>query len=125
MKAIRHSNDVYKTMDFLSHENVEYFFGIYLGARNNILKVKMITKGIADHSIIHPREILRPAINLPCCAFIVVHNHPSGDPQPSEQDQQITESLHNVAKIFDIPLLDHVIVGKSSYYSFKDAGLIV
>jgi DNA repair protein RadC len=88
-----------------------------------------ITKGTVNESLAHPREIFRPAISHSAFALVVVHNHPSGDPSPSEADTRSTHRLSEGSRLLQIQMLDHVIVGtpaggRSGYFSFKEAGLI-
>jgi DNA repair protein RadC len=88
-----------------------------------------ITKGTINESLAHPRDIFRPVIGQSAYAFVLVHNHPSGNPAPSEADIRLTRRLSEGARILQINMLDHVIVGRSfenrpGYFSFKEAGLI-
>ncbi len=101
-----------------------------LNVRRELLAIVEITRGILNESLIHPREIFRPAFFHQGYGIIVVHNHPSGDPTPSASDHRMTRELMEAGKLLDIPLLDHVILGNPSiergraYFSFHDAGLI-
>jgi DNA repair protein RadC len=110
---------------------VEKFWVLCLNRKNRLLKQVEITSGTATSSLAHPREVLREAVRHGACALVCVHNHPSGDPAPSAADLQVTRQLREAAKAVDIPLLDHVVVGRSSadprglgYYSFREAGLL-
>jgi DNA repair protein RadC len=101
---------------------------ILLDARFRRITAVDITKGILNESLAHPREIFKPAIVHSAYAFVVVHNHPSGDPSPSEADSRLTRRLSDGSKLLQIQMLDHVIVGtpaagRSAYFSFKEAGL--
>lgn len=98
----------------------EHCLGIYLDARQRMIKKETIFVGTLDAALIHPREILKIAISEGAAYFLLVHNHPSGDPQPSEEDQAITKQLKEAGKIMGIEFLDHVILGKGNYYSFKE-----
>ena len=109
----------------------EAFYCIYLDRKNHPLGRHMITLGTATSTLVAPREVFRGAILVSASALIVAHNHPSGDPAPSAADVQITRVLRDAAKIIDIDLLDHVIVGDAKadprglgYYSFREAGVI-
>jgi DNA repair protein RadC len=109
----------------------EQFWVIFLNRKNYPIGRLMVTLGTATSSLAHPREVFRAAIMANSCAIICAHNHPSGDPSPSDADRQITRVLREAAKIIDIQLLDHVILGDSScdpqgkgFYSFREAGLI-
>lgn len=109
----------------------EAFYAVYLNRKNRPLGRHLITLGTANSSLVHPREVFRGAILSGASAVIVAHNHPSGDPSPSSADIQVTRSLREAARILDIDLLDHVIVGDPKadpqgrgFYSFRDAGLM-
>ncbi len=100
-------------------------------AKNRVVRFEEITAGTATASMFHPRDFLRPAIRANATALVLVHNHPSGDSAPSAGDVKITKSLAEACKIFEIRLLDHVIVGRRNipphtrgYFSFADAGMI-
>ncbi|MBU4245936.1 DNA repair protein RadC [archaeon] len=113
------AKDVYELMkEKLSDLKQEVFVVLYLDAKNHVLKEEIVTKGTLDASLIHPREVFRGAIKESAHAIIVVHNHPSGDPSPSEEDKRITEKLSEAGGLLDIKMLDHVVVGRNGFYSF-------
>ncbi len=100
-----------------------------LNVRRELLAVETITQGILNESLTHPREIFRPAFFHQGYGIILVHNHPSGDPTPSRSDYEVTQQIQKAGMTLDIPLLDHVILGRgpkeeASYYSFRDAGIL-
>lgn len=102
---------------------------ILLDTRYHLLRVEEISVGTLNESIAHPREIFRPALIYSAYAIIVVHNHPSGDPSPSEADHRLTRRLSEAAQILQINLLDHIIIGSPDknripYYSFKETGAL-
>jgi len=102
---------------------------VLLDTRWKLMRVEEISLGSLNESVAHPREIFRPALIYSAYAVIVVHNHPSGDPSPSAADTQLTRRLAEAAKLLQIQLLDHVIIGAPSdsrppYYSFKEAGVL-
>lgn len=102
---------------------------ILLDTRYNLIRVEPISSGSLNESIAHPREIFRPALIYSAYAVAVVHNHPSGDPSPSDADTRLTRRLAEAAGILQIKLLDHVIVGapnggRQPYYSFKETGVL-
>lgn len=110
---------------------VERFWVLVLDRKNHLLRRADITSGIADASLVHPREVFRAAIREGGSAVIAVHNHPSGDPAPSAADVRVTRQLRESARILDIDLHDHVIVGRpeadptgTGFYSFQDAGVL-
>jgi DNA repair protein RadC len=102
---------------------------LLLDTRHGLLEEKEISRGSLNESIAHPREIFRPAIAKGAYAIAVAHNHPSGDPQPSEADRRLTRRLAEAGTLLQIPLVDHVIIGAkrgehSPYFSFREAGLL-
>lgn len=111
--------------------SVEKFWVLCLNRRNRLIKRVEVTSGIATAALAHPREVFRTAIAVSASAVICVHNHPSGDPQPSAADIQLTRQLKEAARAVDIDLIDHVIMGRPSadplgrgHYSFRESGLL-
>ena len=102
----------------------EHFKLIILNTRNKILTVAHISTGTISASLVHPREVFKEAIRRSASSVILVHNHPSGDPKPSEEDLRITRRLIDAGKIIGIEVLDHVIIGKDNFSSFKERGLL-
>ncbi|MCM8783698.1 MAG: DNA repair protein RadC [Candidatus Omnitrophica bacterium] len=100
----------------------EHFYIIALNSRGHL--IAEVSVGSLDASIVHPREVFGEAIKNKAAAVILVHNHPSGDPEPSEEDLEITKRLKEVGKILGIEVVDHIIVAKDSFFSFKNKGLI-
>ncbi len=116
---------------FTAGLEVEKFWVLCLNRKNRLAKRVEITSGTASATLAHPREVFRVAVRESAAAIVCVHNHPSGDPSPSAPDLQITRLLREAARTMDIPLLDHVIVGRRSadpigrgYFSFREAGLL-
>lgn len=103
--------------DRLKDEKQEHFYVLLLNSKNHIIGEELISKGILDAAIIHPREVFKPAIKNSASKIILVHNHPSGDPNPSEEDLDITEKLIKSGEEIGICVLDHVIVGKEEFWS--------
>lgn len=102
---------------------------LLLDTRYHLIRIEEVSCGSLNESVAHPREIFRPAIQSAAYAVILVHNHPSGDPSPSEADHRLTRRLTEAADLLQINLLDHVIIGNPSdselpYYSFKEAGVL-
>jgi DNA repair protein RadC len=102
---------------------------ILLDARHHLLRVEQVALGSLNESVAHPREIFEPAVRFSAFAMIVVHNHPSGDPTPSDADHRLTRRLAEAAQILQIGLLDHVIIGtpaegRPAYCSFKEMGVL-
>lgn len=98
----------------------EHFIVLSLNAKNAIIDNHTVFIGTLSQSLIHPRDIFRRIISNSASSFIILHNHPSGDPNPSSNDLEVTEHLTKIASLFAIPLLDHIIIGKETYYSFKE-----
>ena len=102
----------------------ERFVALCLNTRNELLSEVIVSVGSLSASIVHPREVFKPAMACSAASLVIAHNHPSGDPSPSREDREVTRVLAEAGELLDIPLHDHVIVGADSYFSFKDAGLI-
>lgn len=103
---------------------VEEFRLLTLDAQNRITRDLLVTRGTLTSSLVHPREVFRPAIAEAAAGVIVVHNHPSGDPTPSAEDRSVTRQLVEAGRLLDLPVYDHVIVGGDRYFSFAEAGLL-
>jgi DNA repair protein RadC len=102
---------------------------ILLDTRYHLLRMEQISLGSVNESIAHPRDVFRPAVISSAYAVIVVHNHPSGDPSPSQSDHSLTRRLAEAAELLQIKLLDHIIIGAPAegrlpYFSFKEAGVL-
>lgn len=108
----------------LGREKKEYFVVLSLDSRNNLIKISDVSVGILDANLVHPREVFKEAILAHSAKVILVHNHPSGDLEPSEEDLAITKRLIEAGKILGIEVLDHVIVSKEGFLSFKEKNLI-
>ena len=97
---------------------------LFLDTKNCILEEKTLFEGTVDSSVVYPREIIKDALKYDASSLIFVHNHPSGDPEPSECDKEITKELVFSAVIMQLRVLDHIIIGNNQYFSFADQGLI-
>ena len=102
----------------------EEFHALLLSSRHSVIREVFITRGILDASLIHPREVFRPAITQSAAAIILVHNHPSGDPTPSAEDRAVTKQLGAVGRTVGIPVVDHVVIGDGRFASLADEGLL-
>ena len=102
----------------------EHFVCITLNGANEVIEKRVVTIGLLDKSLVHPRDVFADVITDRAAAVIFAHNHPSGDVQPSEHDLKTEEQLEEAAKILGIRVLDHVIVSKKGHFSFQEAGLI-
>lgn len=100
----------------------EHFYAVYLNTRHQVLAVDLVSVGSLNASIVHPREVYKRGIVLSAAALLVVHNHPSGETEPSEDDLAITRRLQEAGSLLGIPLLDHLILGRTGYRSLKEEG---
>jgi DNA repair protein RadC len=103
---------------------VEEFRLLVLDTQHRLVRDLLVTRGLLDSSLVHPREVFRAAIAEAAAAVVVVHNHPSGNPAPSADDRAVTRQLVEAGKLLDIPVYDHVIIGGDRYFSFAEAGLL-
>ncbi len=101
----------------------EHFLALLLDTRSQLIKVSEISIGSLDTSIVHPREVFKEAISASAASVIFVHNHPSGDPEASEDDIELTKRLAKAGEIVGIDVLDHIIIGDKKYLSLKREGL--
>ncbi|MGE0529165.1 MAG: RadC family protein [Bdellovibrionales bacterium] len=106
----------------LLRAQTEEFWAAALGSDKTVLGARCLFRGTVDHCLFHPRDVFRFACLQNASALVVAHNHPGGSPRPSPQDVAVTEQLLTVALILQIPLVDHVIVARDSYYSFLENG---
>jgi DNA repair protein RadC len=122
---VKSSEDAYKlTYAKLRDLKKEEFHVLYLDAKNRLIKEETISLGTLTSNVIHPREVFKPAVQHSAAALILVHNHPSGDPNPSEDDVAITSDMVKAGEVMGIEVLDHVIVGDSGFVSMKEKGLM-
>jgi DNA repair protein RadC len=113
----------YLTID-MAHLTVERVRVLYLNAQNMLIHDDHVCDGSIDEAAIHPREVIRRALDLGATALILVHNHPSGSPQPSRADIQITNKIAEAGRLLGIVVHDHVIIGREGHVSLKAKGLI-
>jgi DNA repair protein RadC len=121
----RSSREVF---DYLYHAlrdlKKENFKVLFLDPKNQIIEEKTLFEGTVDSSAVYPREIMKDALRYDATSLIFVHNHPSGDPEPSLCDREITKELVFAAKVMQLKILDHIVIGNNCYFSFADRGLI-
>jgi DNA repair protein RadC len=121
----RSSREVF---DYLYHSmrdlKKEVFKVMFLDSQNRVVEIEDLFEGTLNASAIYPREIIQSAVKHNAGALIFVHNHPAGNPQPSDNDKQITQDLVFAGNIMQIKVLDHIVIGENRYFSFADAGLI-
>ena len=98
----------------------ECFLALLLDGQNQLLAERMITEGIPTQATIYVRKIMEEALRVSASSFVVVHNHPSGNPQPSSADDETTKNLKNASEVLNLVFLDHVILGTGSYYSYAE-----
>ncbi|MBE0568668.1 MAG: DNA repair protein RadC [Deltaproteobacteria bacterium] len=122
----RSADDVVRRMHAAGHadRDRECFVAFLLNTKHNIIAEEVVSIGILDGSLVHPREVYKAAVCAGAASVIVAHNHPSGDTTPSVQDREVTTRLRDAGKIIGIPLVDHVIVGAgtSDFFSFRTTG---
>ena len=111
-------------MDEMRFLDREHFNVVLLDTKNQLLSIENISIGTLNASIVHPRDVFRVAIKKNSNAIILLHNHPSGDPEPSNEDIRITERLVEVGNLVGIKVLDHIIIGDNRYVSFKEKNLL-
>lgn len=107
-------------MPRLRYAAKEQFVVILLNGKNKVIGTEVVSEGSLSNSIVHPREVFAPALLQHAAAIMVAHNHPSGDPKPSAEDKEITNLLERSGKVLGIPLIDHIIIGDGTYYSFLE-----
>ena len=111
---------IYATLD----ADKEHFLLLTLNNKNRVNGFKVVSTGSLTASLVHPREVWRAALHLCAATVIFVHNHPSGDPAPSPEDQEITRRLKETGDMLGIRVLDHVVLGQERFFSFSDKGLL-
>jgi DNA repair protein RadC len=120
---IKTSHDAYRAaLPHIKDGTREMCLAILLDIRRRLIKVETISIGTLTRTFVHPREVLFSAIRRKANSLVVVHNHPSGNPSPSEEDFKITQQLNEAANLVSIPLLDHLIICQNKYYSFLEGG---
>lgn len=116
--------DVWEELRDLRDYKKEHFVIFYLDSRNQEIKREIISTGSLNANLVHPREVFEPAVRNLAAQIILAHNHPSGDPEPSEDDLEITKRLVEAGKILGIEIVDHIIVVKNGFLSFKEKNLL-
>lgn len=124
-RVIKKPVDIYNLLaDEMRLLAQEIFKVVILNTKNEVIKIETVTIGTINTNIIHPRELFRPAIRANANTVILIHNHPSGDPEPSREDILITKKLIDASRIIDIEIEDHVIIGDGRFVSMKEKNLI-
>lgn len=125
-KKIQNPNDIFNIAQNVLQANEyaeENLWLITLDTKNNITGIFTVSTGSLNSSIVHPREIFKRAVLQNAASIIICHNHPSGDPAPSQEDINITKRIYDAGKILGIELLDHIIIGDNKYTSLKEKGV--
>jgi len=121
IKRISCSKDVFDLFhEKLKPKTQEEFYVLMLNSKNNVIKEHLIYKGTLDTAIIEPREVFKEALKNSAAKIILIHNHPSGDPKPSDEDVEVTRKINNLGSELNIALLDHIIIGNGNYFSLKE-----
>lgn len=121
---IKSPSDVVPFLKTFSMEKKEHFICVSLNGGHEIIQIRVISIGTINKTIVHPREIFCEALKENAAGIIVCHNHPSGNVEPSKEDVETTEKLIQASDIIGIPILDHIIIDKNSYFSFLEHGLL-
>ena len=129
MPQINTSSEAFRLMSDVDHmrESLEYkecFYSIFLNRSNKVLGVQLVSDGGMTGTVADPKIIFQAALKSHACSIIVVHNHPSGNPKPSEADKKLTHRLISAGEFLDIKVIDHIIITAENYFSFADEGLI-
>jgi DNA repair protein RadC len=123
-RRITCSSDVYQMFKHLMESPREEFIALHVNSKNAVICMDRVSQGSLNASIVHPRELFSGAILSAAAGMILIHQHPSGDPEPSREDIELTKRLKEGADLLGIRLLDHVVVGEGQYVSFADKGLL-
>ena len=123
-KKITSAKDVYEELKEYHNKKQEYFLALYLDGANHLIQTKIITIGILNQSLVHPREVFSYAIEKRCASIIVAHNHPSGILEASSEDINVTKRLKESGKILGIELIDHLIITNDGFVSLKEEGVL-
>ncbi|MEI7788264.1 MAG: DNA repair protein RadC [Chlorobiaceae bacterium] len=124
-KKITAARDIFEYMACrIPDETKEHLFVLHLNTKNQIIKTEVVSVGTLNAALIHPREVFKSAIRESAHAIILVHNHPSGDVEPSNADKQVTTLLKQASAIIQIDLLDHIIIAKTEWFSFRERSLL-
>ena len=122
-KEVKSSKDTFERfLPYIDDPSQEHFLVMYLNQSNHPLKVECVSKGGTTNVIADPKVIFKSAINLGATCIVLGHNHPSGNPRPSEEDRLLTKKIFGAGKLLDIGVTDHIIIGNERYYSFRDHG---
>lgn len=116
--------DIWEQLKDIRDNKKEHFVIFFLDARNQEIKREIVSVGSLNANLVHPREVFEPAVRHLAAQVIIAHNHPAGDPAPSQEDSEITKQLVDAGKLLGIEVKDHVIVSKTNFFSFKEQKLL-
>ena len=124
-QKIQSAKDVFEFLkNDLGNKKKEHFRALSLDSRNQLIGIDDVSIGTINANLVHPREVFKTAIQHLAVSIVIVHNHPSGDPEPSEDDIRSTKRLVEAGKLIDIDVLDHIIIARDKFFSFKDKEMI-
>lgn len=124
-QKISNAKDVFNHFaDDLASLKQEHFIALYLNTKNQIINEHLVSKGTLNASLVHPREVFNPAVKASANSVILVHNHPSGDPTPSKEDETVTKNLVDAGELLGISILDHIVIGNNEFISLRETGII-
>lgn len=123
-RVISKPQDVLQEAEFIRGSHREHTIGLYLNARYELLKKVTLSIGTVNANALEPRDVFAPALALPCRSVILIHNHPSGTVEPSQDDVRVTERLQHAAELLGITILDHLIVTNREYFSFHQQKIL-
>lgn len=124
LPVINSAKDAVAQLSDMRDLKKEHFVVLYLNAKNQLVHKETISMGTLNANLVHPREVFEPALKYSAAQIIATHNHPSGDPKPSEDDKDVTKRLTEAGKLMGIDVMDHVIITKNSYFSFKEEKIL-
>ena len=123
--GIHHPRDILEWINQqIGYEQQEHFLVLFLNQKNQLIASRVMFVGTLTNARVHPREIFKEAMQLGCAKILCEHNHPSGDPQPSSADISLTKSIEECGVMTAIPLIDHIIVSRNTYFSFAQKGML-
>lgn len=123
-RPLRTTKDILACLEFFKDKKQEYFVTLSLDGAGNLILRRIVTIGLLDVSLAHPREVFAGVITDRAASLVIAHNHPSGIAEPSSEDIKTTQQLMAAGVLLGMPLIDHVIVAKDNYFSFREEGLI-
>ena len=125
LKKLVNAKDIWEDSKYLFNNlKQEYFYALYFNNKQELIERKLLFMGTINNSVVHPREVFREAYKVSASSIVCMHNHPSGDINPSREDIRFTENIVKTGYIQGIPILDHIIVGEDSFFSFYDNNMI-